>query len=256
MISLNWLPETAFFYMLIFARVGTMLMLLPALGENVIPARMRLGFALAFSLVLYPLLSPSLPGLATDIAGIVALLFHELIVGLILGGITRLVMMATQVAGSVIAFQAGLSVAQAADPTNGGIQGVIIGSFLSMLGVTLIFATDLHHVALSPVYDSYMIFSPSDPLMFGDAAEMAIQSAASAFVIGVQMSAPFIVFGLVFYLGIGILGKMMPQLQVFFVAMPATIGVGLVLIAFLLTMMMGWYLTHFESELGILRGAG
>ncbi len=62
--------------------------------------------------------------------------------------------------------------------------------------------------------------------MFGDAAEMALRSAASAFVIGVQMSAPFIVLGLVFYLGMGILGRMMPQLQVFFVAMPATIMVG------------------------------
>ena len=54
MISLNWLPETAYFYVLIFARVGSILMLLPALGEMTIPARMRLGFALVFSLVLYP----------------------------------------------------------------------------------------------------------------------------------------------------------------------------------------------------------
>ena len=62
--------------------------------------------------------------------------------------------------------------------------------------------------------------------------------------------------GLVFYLGMGILGRMMPQLQVFFVAMPATIWVGLILLALLLTMMMGWYLTHFESELAMLRGIG
>lgn len=254
MISLNWLPETAYLYLLLFARVGTLLMLLPALGEQVIPVRMRLSFALVFSLVLYPLITPSLPPLPAEMMEVIVLLFHELIVGLILGGITRLVMMATQVAGSVIAFQTGLSVAQSADPTNGGIQGAIIGSFLSFLAVTLIFATDLHHVALSAIHDSYMIFSPTDPLMFGDALQMALQSAAAAFVIGVQMSAPFIVFGLVFYLGVGILGKLMPQLQVFFVAMPATIGVGLILLAILLTMMMGWYLTHFEGELAVLRG--
>ena len=65
MISLNWLPGTAFLFILIFARVGTLLMLLPALGEQVIPARMRLTFALAFSLVLYPLISPSLPAMPT-----------------------------------------------------------------------------------------------------------------------------------------------------------------------------------------------
>jgi flagellar biosynthetic protein FliR len=255
-ISLNWLPEVAYLYLLLFARVGTMLMLIPALGEQIIPARMRLSFALAFSLVLYPVITPDLPRLPAEMLDVIVLLFHEIIVGLILGGITRIIVMSTQVAGSVIAFQAGLSVAQAADPTNGGIQGAIIGSFLSFLGITLIFATDLHHIALAAISDSYMIFSPTTPLMFGDAAQMAIETISGAFVIGVQMSAPFIVFGLVFYLGIGILARLMPQLQVFFVAMPATITVGLILMALLLAMIMGWYLMHFENEMAMLRGAG
>jgi flagellar biosynthetic protein FliR len=254
MISLNWLPATAYFYILIFARVGSILMLMPALGEMTIPARMRLGFALVFSLILYPLISPSLPPLPNDVLQVLVYLMHELAIGLILGSITRLVTMAAAVAGSVIAFQTGLSGAQGADPINGGAQGALIGAFLSMLGVTLIFATDLHHVALMAIRDSYMIFSPTEPLMFGDAAQMAIQSAASAFVIGIQMSAPFIVLGLVFYLGMGLLARMMPQLQVFFVAMPATIWVGLLLFALLITMMMGWYLTHFEQELAQFRG--
>src|SRR5690606_217651 len=178
MISLNWLPETAYLYLLIFARVGTILMLMPALGEQIIPARMRLSFALLFTLVLFPLLSPSLPRLPGDMLEVIVLLLHELLVGFVFGVIMRLLVSSTQVAGSVIAFQLGLSVAQSADPTNGGIQGAIIGSFVSFLGIALIFATDLHHVALAAVYDSYMIFSPTDPLMFGDAAEMVVQTVA------------------------------------------------------------------------------
>src|SRR5205085_9462751 len=109
--------------------------------------------------------------------------------------------------------------------------------------------------ALMAIRDSYTVFSPREPLMFGDATQMAIGSAASAFTIGIQMSAPFIVLGLVFYLGMGLLGRMMPQLQVFFVIMPATIWVGLILLALLLMMMMGWYLTHYENELAVLRGS-
>jgi flagellar biosynthetic protein FliR len=254
MISLNWLPETAYFYILIFARVGSILMLMPALGEMTIPARMRLGFALVFSLVLYPLVQPSLPAIPADPLTVLVYLLHELAIGLILGSITRMVTMAAAVAGSVIAFQTGLSGAQGADPVNGGVQGALIGAFLSLLGVTLIFATDLHHVALMAIRDSYMVFSPKEPLMFGDAAQTAIQSAAAAFVIGIQMSAPFIVLGLVFYLGMGLLARMMPQLQVFFVVMPASIWVGLLLVGLLLAMMMGWYLTHFSNELALLRG--
>jgi flagellar biosynthetic protein FliR len=255
MISLNWLPETAYFFVLIFARVGSILMLLPALGEMVIPARMRLGFALLFSLVLYPLVQPSLPDLPSDTLQVLVYLMHELAVGLILGAIVRLVTLAASTAGAVIAFQAGLSGAQGADPVNGASQGALVGAFLAMLGVTLIFATDLHHVALLAIRDSYVIFSPKEPLMFGDATQMALQSAAAAFIVGIQMSAPFIVLGLVFYLGMGLLGRMMPQLQVFFVIMPATIWVGLILLATLLSMMMGWYLTHYESTLAMFRGS-
>ncbi|MEQ1769973.1 MAG: flagellar biosynthetic protein FliR [Devosia sp.] len=254
-VAVNWLPETAFLFFLIFARVGAILMLMPALGEMLIPARMRLSFAIVFTLVLFPIISPQLPRLPTDVTGVTVLLVHELVIGLILGTIMRIITMAAAVAGSVIAFQAGLSIAQTADPTQGGVQGAVIGNFLGMVGVVLIFATNLHHVALYAIRDSYQIFAPTDPLMFGDAADMALRSAAGAFIVGVQMSAPFIVLGLVFYLGMGILGRMMPQLQVFFVAMPVTIAAGMVLLALLLTMMMGWYLTHYEAELAVFRGS-
>ena len=253
-IGLDWLPQTAFIYMLLFARIGAILMLMPALGEQMIPARMRLGFALAFTLVLYPLLSATMPALPVDVLEIFALIFHELAVGLMLGAIVHITVMATQVAGAVIAFQSGLSTAQSADPTQAGIQGAVFGSFLSFVGVTLIFATDLHHVALAAIYDSYMVFTVQTPLMFDDAAQLAIKTVAHAFTIGIQMSAPFIVFGLVFNLGAGILARLMPQMQVFFVLMPANIIGGLILFALLLTMMMGWYISAFEEHLAMWRG--
>ncbi len=253
-VGLDWLPNTAFLYLLLFTRIGAILMLMPALGEDMIPARMRLSFALAFTLVVYPLLSPNLPTMPEDVMAVVGLIFHELAVGLILGAIARLTVSATQVAGAIIAFQVGLSTAMAADPTQTGIQGAIFGSFLSFLGMVLIFATDLHHLALAATYDSYMVFPLDAPLMFDDAAQMAIQTVAKAFSIGIQMSAPFIVFGLVFNLGAGILARLMPALQVFFLLMPANIFAGLALFALLLTMMMGLYLSAFENHLTMWRG--
>nr|WP_295886992.1 flagellar biosynthetic protein FliR [uncultured Devosia sp.] len=253
-IGLDWLPNTAFLYLLMFSRIGAILMLMPALGEDMIPMRMRLSFALAFTLVLYPLLSPSLPAMPEDVMAIVGLIFHELIIGIILGSIVRISVMATQVAGAIIAFQTGLSSAMAADPTQVGVQGAVFGSFLSFLGMVLIFATDLHHMALAATYDSYMVFPLDAPLMFDDAAQLAIRTVAGAFSVGVQMSAPFIVFGLVFNLGAGILARLMPALQVYFLLMPANIFIGLALFAMLLMMMMGWYLSHFEAQLAMWRG--
>lgn len=256
MISLgvNWLPETAYLYLLIFGRVGAMIMMLPALGERMFPTRIKLGFALMLTLVMYPAVSGLLPAYTGDMAATFAILGHEIIVGLILGTIMRLIVSATQTAGSVIAFQAGLSMAMTADPSQGGVQGAIIGNFLALLGTALIFAADLHHMLLAAIYDSYVIFSPDAPLMFNDAAMMAIDVVARAFAIGVQMAAPFIIFGLVFYLGLGLLSKLMPQLQVFFIAMPANISIAMILFALLLTMMMAWYLSHFEAEISMFLG--
>lgn len=253
-IALDWLPDAAFAYLVVFARVGVLLMLMPALGSSMVPARLRLSFALLMSLVLYPLVRPELPAMPADVLALAVPLGHELAIGFILGGIVRMVIAATQAAGATIAFQTGLSFANSPDPTLGGQQDAVISSFLSVLAVTLVFATDLHHLALAAIYDSYKFFPPDAPLMLGDAAKGALMALAESFRIGVQMAAPFIVFGLVFSLGLGILSRLMPQLQVYFIAMPASIGLGLALFALLITMMMGLYLSHFEAQLSLLRG--
>lgn len=253
-LSLDWLPGQAFAYLLVFTRIGAIIMLMPALGEQMIPTNMRLAFALAFTLVIYPMLASVMPAMPSDLGGLVGLVFHELAIGLMIGGIARILVMATQVAGAIIAFQTGLSTAMAPDYVQGGVQGAVFGSFLSFVGMTLIFATNLHHVALAAAYESYMAFSPTTPLMPEDAAQLAIQTVSHAFIIGLQMSAPFIVYGLIFNLGAGILARLMPQLQVFFVLMPANILAGMILFALLLTMMMGWYITAFEEHLAMWRG--
>ena len=252
--TITWGADVAYHYFLIFARLGTILMLLPALGEQTIPARMRLSFALIFALVLFPLLVPTFGPMPANVAGLAGAVAHELAVGFILGGLLRLILTAAQVAGAVIAFQMGLSMAQTSDPTQAGVQGAIVGNFLAFLGIALIFATDLHHMLLAGVYESYFYFPPDAPLMFGDAAEMAVRILSQAFLIGVQMAAPLLVFGLVFYLGLGILGRLMPQIQVFFMAMPANIIVGLVLFALLLTLMMSLYMTHLEDHFSLFLG--
>ena len=255
-IAVNWLPETAYLYLMVFARVGTMVMLVPGFGESFLSTRVRLGIALVLSLVMYPMASATLPVQPGGLMMAFGLLVHEIVVGLILGAISRLVISTTQVAGSVIAFQAGLGMAQIADPTQTGVQGAIIGNFLGLLGLVMIFAMDLHHLVLAAIYQSYMIYPPDMPLMFGDAFVLAWDVAAKSFAVGVQIAAPFIIFGLVFNLGLGILSKLMPQLQVFFIAMPANISLGLILLAVLIVAISAWYLNHFETEIRILMGQG
>ena len=154
------------------------------------------------------------------------LLVEEILIGAMLGLTARLTISALEVAGAVIAQQLGLGFVTAVDPTQGE-QGAIVGNFLTMLGITLVFATDMHHLVIAALNDSYTLFAPGEVPAVGDAAALITKIVAGAFRIGIQLSAPFLVFGLMFNIGLGVLSRLMPQMQVFFVALPLSILLGL-----------------------------
>jgi flagellar biosynthesis protein FliR len=247
-IDVSFLPPLAAAFILVVARVGTMLMVLPGLGELNIPVRIRLTVALLLAAVLLPLHQSAYQLDLRSFGPLIAMLGTEMFIGAVLGLSVRLIMSALQVAGAVIAQQMGLGFVTAVDPTLGQ-QGVIVGNFLAMLGVTLIFATDLHHLVIAALNDSYTLFSPGEIPLLGDVAALTTRSAASAFRIGIQLSAPFLVFGLLFNLGLGILSRLMPQMQVFFVGLPLSILLGLLILLMVLGAMMTVFLSEVENVL-------
>ncbi|WP_350334832.1 flagellar biosynthetic protein FliR [Coralliovum pocilloporae] len=243
------LPQIAFVFMLIFARVGTMVMLMPGVGEQTVSINIRLAFAIVTVLVLYPLVGPYYTAFPSSVVGILPILVGEVVIGLFIGLSIRLVLAAVQLAGTIIAFQIGISFAQSFNATL-GIQGTVLDGFMTLLAIVMIFKVDLHHLLIAGFHDSFMLFPPGQGLPSGDLLMMAIQAISESFRIGTQISAPFIVFGLLFYLGVGLLQKLMPQAQIFFVAMPANIGFGLMLFIFLLAGMMMWYLEYVKEMFG------
>jgi flagellar biosynthetic protein FliR len=177
-----------------------------------------------------------------------AMLGEELFIGAVLGLSVRLIVSCLQVAGVVVAQQMGLGFVTAIDPTLGQ-QSVIVGNFLAMLGVTLIFATDLHHLAIAALNDSYTLFAPGEIPLLGDVAALTTRTVATGFRIGIQLSAPFLVFGLLFNLGLGVLSRLMPQMQVFFVGLPLSILLGLLILLLVLGAMMTVFLSAVENVL-------
>ena len=130
-----------------------------------------------------------------------------------------------------------------------GLFAGIVGKFSIAVVMILLFATNLHHLIIAALHDSYSLFRPGEVPLTGDMAALITRTVAGAFRIGVQLSAPFIVFGLMLNLGLGLLSRLMPQMQVFFVGMPLTIMVGLVIFVLVLGAMMGTYLDGFEAVL-------
>ena len=243
-IDVSLLPALAAAFMLAFARIGAMVMLLPGLGETNIPVRVKLGIALLLTLVILPLHRAAYHIDMQSITPLLVLMVHEIVIGIVLGATARVTLAALQVAGSVIAQQMGLGFVTAVDPTQGQ-QGLLIGNFLTILGVTLLFATDSHHLVIAALNDSYSIFSPGEMMSSGDVADLATRAFAAAFRIGMQLSAPFLVFGLVFNIGLGVLARLMPQMQVYFVGVPLSILAGFLIFALVIAAMMGTFLDYF-----------
>ena len=234
------LSDLAVAFMLVFARVGTLVMLMPGIGEPTLLPRMRLSIGLALTLILLPIVRPLLPTGAAP-ATIVGTLIGEIAAGLALGLAVRMVMAALQTAGNVVASQIGLSYAMTVDPTAGG-QEAAIGNFLVLLGVTLIFATDLHHLAIAASRDSYNLLPPAAMPDSAHAARLAVMAGARAFALAMKIAAPFVAFALLFNLGLGVLARLMPQFQVFFLALPASVLIGMLILLVSLGLMMNVFL--------------
>ncbi|WP_020177610.1 flagellar biosynthetic protein FliR [Methylopila sp. M107] len=251
--TLQLLPNEVAAFILILARVGALVMLLPALGEENVSPRFRLTIAVMLTFVFWPFARPLYEVNANDPQRLILLLGSEIAVGLALGLVGRFVMSALSVAGNVIANQLGLGFVMTVDPTQGQ-QGAIVGNFLTLVGVTLIFATDLHHLAIGAIAASYDAFRPGAFPETGDAARLATTAMGNAFKIGVQLSAPFLVFGLIFNVGLGVLSRLMPQLQVFFVAAPLSLLAGFALLALVIGVLMGVFIDSVADTLRLLTG--
>jgi flagellar biosynthesis protein FliR len=245
--DISLLPALAATFMLVFARIGAMVMLMPGLGESNIPVRIKLAVALLLTLIILPLHRDAYHVNTDSLTQLLVLMVHEILIGVVLGATARVTLGALQVAGAVIAQQMGLGFATSVDPTTQGQQGVLIGNFLTLLGLTLLFATDSHYLVIAALNESYAVFSPGEMLPSGDVAALATRAFAAAFRIGMQLSAPFLVFGLVFNIGLGVLARLMPQMQVYFVGVPLAILAGFLIFAFVVAAMMGAFLDYFTG---------
>jgi flagellar biosynthetic protein FliR len=254
-LDISFLPQTSFVFMLVFARMGAMVMAMPGIGDRSVPVRVRLIFALALTFVLYPVLGPEFTVLPPALNAIMGLFFIEILVGLAIGLALRLITAGLHFAGSIIAFQAGLAFAMSFDPSENA-QNTLVSTFLSMLSIVLIFSADLHHLLIIAMHDSYALLSPGDKIPAGDFIETALGILKGAFIVAIQLAAPFLVFGLIFYLGVGILSRLIPQVQIFFVAMPANILASIILLMLMLSTMMLWYLDYYAAAISPLISGG
>jgi len=231
----------AFAVLMVFARVGAALMFLPGFGEASVAPRVRLMIALALSIVLTPLLGARLPALPDSPALLAAYVAEEVGAGAFLGLVARTAISALSTAGTIIAYQANLANAFTNDPTTAQ-QAALPASVLTTIGVVLVFVTNFHHVLLTALVGSYDVIVPGAPLPTADMAQSFTRVVAESFGIGLALAAPLVVVGVVVSLGMGLLARLMPQVQIFFIAAPAQTLLGFAVLAVTLPVLLVWFM--------------
>ena len=214
--------EEVFRLLLIFVRVGSAMVIMPGLAEAYVAARVRLLLALGLSLALVGPLAPTLPTLPDEPHALARLLAAEAVLGLFIGSAAKVIFAALHIAGTAIAFHSGLAAAAIFDP-NEATQGTLPGNFLTTTALVLLFVTDSHHLLVEALAASYATLPPGDALPWGDISEVLARLVDQAFAVGLRLAAPILLVSVLTYLAMGVLNRLMPTFQVFFIALPLQI---------------------------------
>ncbi|PVX30296.1 flagellar biosynthetic protein FliR [Sphingomonas pokkalii] len=237
------LHVTAFF--IVFARVGAVLMLLPVFGEDAIPGRIRLFIAFAMSAAMYGLIGA--PARTAVEAGAIlpAVLVTELITGLAMGMIVKILFFAISMAGSLMSMQIGLSAAVMFDPAQSS-QAPILSKLVGLVAALACMGMQVHHLWLGAIVHSYQSFPIGGMPPMHDFAELAIQAISRSMTLGISLAAPFLVYGIIFNVALGLAARVAPAIQVFFISQPLNLLLGLALAITTI----GTMLTFFTRAMG------
>lgn len=243
------LAANLFLWMLIFSRVGSAIMFLPGFNSTMVSARVRLIFALILSFLLLPVLSDKLPPPPATPIGLFLLLAAEIGFGIFIGLVVQVMISALDTAGNAIGYATGLTNMFTFDPITAQ-QSALMTGFLNLVAMTLIFASNCHHLMLHAIVDSYGIYAPGQPLPFDDLSQILVRTLGNASLMGLRLAAPFLVFSVTFNTGLGLINRLVPQIQVFLVGLPMQIMGGLTILMICLPAIMLLFINSLGEGIG------
>lgn len=241
-LSLDFVPREAAAFLILFARIGAVLMLLPVFSEDAVPGRIRLLIALGTTIGLWGLLAGQAMPAAADMGPLPGVLVTELLIGLALGMLVKIMFQAIAIAGSIVSLQIGLSSAIIFDPAQGG-QAPLLSKFVGVAAAVVCMALAVHHLWIASIVRSYALFPVGALPPAGDFATLALHTATRAMALGIGLAAPLLVYGIVFNVALGLAARLTPAIQVFFVAQPLNLLLGLALFATVLGTMLAGFAT-------------
>jgi len=231
MISLNIsLPQLQMFF-LVFLRIGAILMTIPVFESRSIPNMFKLALALATSLILFPMLNLNPLPVSTSIFGLAIGAAGEILLGFVIGFSVKIIFAGIQMAGQLGGYQMGLALANVMDPADSQ-QIPLLAQFNNLVALLIFLSLNAHYWFIRALTQSYRLVPPFNVHFDGALTEHLIQLAGNMFVVAIQVGAPIIAALLVTSVAFGLVARTVPQMNVFIVAMPLKIGIGLLFLGF------------------------
>ena len=218
-------------FVLVFLRIGAMLIMIPVIGEATVPARVKAGLALMISLIVCPSVPVDVAPLRAE-AGIYTLagaMIGEVMIGITLGFAAKIVFAGIQFAGDMIGVQMGFAIANIIDPVS-RVQTSLMAEFQYLIAALVYLAIDGHHIFIYAIADSYRLIAPFGYHFSGPLMDAMIKFSSGLFSVAVKISAPVMAVLLFTNVALGIVARTVPQINVFIVGFPVQIAAGLLFV--------------------------
>lgn len=230
------------------ARITGVLIFAPVLGSPALPMRIKVGFAIALTALLYPAVG-SIRTAATPTAWLRVCL-SELLLGALLGLATNLVFDAVQFAGQILGVQMGYSLANIIDPTS-QVDTPVLSVFHQTIAILIFLRLDVHHWILRGLARSFEYLPSGAALGNGHVAEATWHAAACLWVCGLQIAAPALAATMMIDVILGFIGKASPQLPVMLLGVSVKSVAGLVTTVIAMAFWPRWFERYFAESIGL-----
>jgi flagellar biosynthetic protein FliR len=214
-----------FFWILM--RISILIFMMPLFGARGVPFLWKAGLSMVLTFVLLPVVPP--PGTLPQTMSRMALgLAGEVLLGLILAFPVRIIFASAQLAGQIMSFQMGFAMARTIDP-NTGIQSTALSQFLYLFTVLVFFATDGHHLLIRGITASFHLVPPNQFSPHSALPQVLVKISSDMFIIGLKIAAPIVIALFLSNLGLGIVARTVPQVNILMIGFPINIGIGMIL---------------------------
>ncbi len=213
-------------FLLVLVRVSTLLFLMPVFNSRTIPMPVKAGISLMLAWCLAPVVHLSPDAFPVTTFGFFLLVVQELLIAIILALLLRLVFAGLQIAGQMVGIQMGLSVANVMDPQT-GVQSVIISQFAYMIALLLFLVANGHHAILQTLFDSFQILPPGTLILSKPLYKIVMVMGHEMFILSIKLMAPVMAILFLAQVGLGILAKLVPQINMLIVSFSLNVGLGL-----------------------------